>query len=65
MLYIFNMGIGDWGLGIGDWGLGALPQTPTPQPPTPQTPKPQSPIPNPQLNFYYFLKNLLILINYI
>ena len=21
-LYLFLMGIGDWGLGIGDWGLG-------------------------------------------
>jgi len=34
-IYIYIMGIGDWGLGIGDWGLGPIPN-------------PQSPIPNPQ-----------------
>ena len=22
IIYIYVMGIGDWGLGIGDWGLG-------------------------------------------
>jgi len=42
--FIFNMGIGDWGLGIGDWGLGI---GPNPQSPIPN---PQSPIPNPQFN---------------
>ena len=25
--YLFEMGIGDWGLGIGDWGLGPIPNT--------------------------------------
>ena len=24
-IYLFYMGIGDWGLGIGDWGLGPIP----------------------------------------
>ena len=24
-IYIFKLGIGDWGLGIGDWGLGPIP----------------------------------------
>jgi len=38
-IYIFFLGIGDWGLGIGDWGLGI-------------GPNPQSPIPI-YLIFYY------------
>jgi hypothetical protein len=40
-----------WGLGIGDWGLA---QAPNPQSPIPN---PQSPIPNPQspFNFCKFL----------
>ena len=43
-LFLFIMGIGDWGLGIGDWGLGPIPN-------------PQSPIPHPQspikINYLY------------
>jgi len=37
IFFIFNMGIGDWGLGIGDWGLGIgpNPQSPIPTPPSP------------------------------
>ena len=29
-LYIYSMGIGDWGLGIGDWGLGPIPNPQSP-----------------------------------
>ena len=36
--FLYNMGIGDWGLGIGDWGLGvgANPPSPIPNPPSPK-----------------------------
>jgi len=33
-IYIYKLGIGDWGLGIGDWGLGIgdWGQSPIPNP---------------------------------
>jgi hypothetical protein len=30
-IYIYKMGIGDWGLGIGDWGLGPIPNPQSPE----------------------------------
>jgi len=29
-IYLFWLGIGDWGLGIGDWGLGPIPNPQSP-----------------------------------
>jgi len=29
-IYIFLLGIGDWGLGIGDWGFGPIPNPQSP-----------------------------------
>jgi hypothetical protein len=31
LLFIFLLGIGDWGLGIGDWGLGPIPNPQSPK----------------------------------
>jgi hypothetical protein len=38
-IYLYIMGIGDWGLGIGDWGFGPKPKTQNPKTQNPKTQK--------------------------